>query len=444
MSGIVSDNRGRSSGLVKPGQLSPPTPTSIDDTDVDSAGGGNQTIVITGTNFATGDIVSFIGSSANFNAATTTIDSATQITAVAPKSSFLNAQEPYGVRVTGANGLIGTLASQIYVDNAPTWTTASGNLGTISDTDTGTHATVVASDAEGDTIAYTETGGTVLATNNLSLNSSTGVISGDPTNVEASTTHSFDLRATANTKTADRTFNIIVTPGADGSSAARKAVSAAAIKTLTGTTTDGGYYITDPSDSESAILAYCNMSFDGGGWVLVESSRKSTWDGLTGDQSNASFFDASVLVEYTTGVPHDIYSKLRDNYPFTELLIEWSTNTDMSDPGTNGRPVYEIGSTTGLINMTVNTAYARKSGNAGYIPDTAWGSGSTRDVNYLQYKITPTGHRCYMFSNRIIDSHNQDGFYWWGGSYNSGQWVSVEDAETDEGSTVETVGFYVK
>ena len=442
MSGIVSDNQGRSSGLVKSGQLAPPTPTSIDDTEVDSAAGGNQTIVITGTNFATGDVASFIGSSANFNAATTTIDSSTQITAVAPKASFLNAQEPYGVRVTGANGLIGNLASQINVDNAPTWTTASGNLGTINDTDTGTHATVAASDAEGDTVAYTETGGTVLSGQNLSLNSSTGVISGDPTNVEDSTTHSFDLRATAGGKTADRTFNIIVNPGADGSSAARKAVSAAAIKTLTGTTTDGGYYITDPSDSESAILAYCNMSFDGGGWVLVESSRKSTWDGLTGDQSNASFFDANVLVEYTTGVPHDIYSKLRDNYPFTELLIEWSTNTDMSDPGTEGRPVYEIGSTTGLINMTGNTAYGRKSGNEGYIPDSDYGALSTRDVDYLQYKLTATGHRCYMFSNRIMDSHNQDGFYWWGGSYASGQWVSYETG--GEGSTVETVSFYVK
>ena len=187
-----------------------PTVTSIDDTEVDSGGGGNQTIVITGTNFITGDVASFIGTSASFNAATTTIDSPTQITAVAPKSSFLNAQEPYGVRVTSSGGLEATLASQINVDNAPTWTTASGNIAEIYDNETGTHATVVASDAEGDTIAYTETGGTVLATQNLALNSVTGVISGDPTDVVSPTTISFDLRATANAKTADRAFNIII------------------------------------------------------------------------------------------------------------------------------------------------------------------------------------------------------------------------------------------
>ena len=60
-----------------------PTPivTSNDDTEVDSAGGGNQTIVITGTNFATGDVASFIGADAStFNASTTTVDSVTQIT----------------------------------------------------------------------------------------------------------------------------------------------------------------------------------------------------------------------------------------------------------------------------------------------------------------------------------------------------------------------------
>ena len=189
-----------------------PTITSIDDTEVDSAAGGNQTIVITGTNFTTGDVASFVGTSASFNAATTTIDSATQITAVAPKSSFLNAQEPYGVRVTSAGGLAGNLASQINVDNAPAWQTSAGNLGTIQDTATGTHFTLSATDAEGDTVAYTETGATNISGAGMALNSSTGAISGDPTDVGSSTTVSFTGRATAGSKTADRAFNIIVTP----------------------------------------------------------------------------------------------------------------------------------------------------------------------------------------------------------------------------------------
>ena len=65
----------------------------------------------------------------NFNASTVTVDMSSQITAVAPKASFLNAQEPYGVKVTNISGLSATLASQINVDTSPSWSTASGTLG---------------------------------------------------------------------------------------------------------------------------------------------------------------------------------------------------------------------------------------------------------------------------------------------------------------------------
>jgi len=189
----------------------PPTVSSIDVTEVDSQAGGNQTIVITGSGFNSGATVTFVGASGtDFNASTVTVDSLTQITAVAPKSSFLNAQEPYGVKVTNVSGLSNTLASQINVDSSPTWSTASGTLATIYDNATGTHATVSATDPDGDTVSYSETGGTVLSTNNLSLNSSTGAISGDPTDVNSDTTLNFTLRATANSKNADRAFNIIV------------------------------------------------------------------------------------------------------------------------------------------------------------------------------------------------------------------------------------------
>ena len=125
-----------------------PTPTvsSVDDGEVDSAGGGNQTIVITGTNFTSGAVATFVGNAgANFDASTTTVDSATQITAVAPKSSFLNAQEPYKVKVSSASGVAGTSSTGlINVDNAPTWTTNAGSLGSIAEDATGNHFTVSA------------------------------------------------------------------------------------------------------------------------------------------------------------------------------------------------------------------------------------------------------------------------------------------------------------
>jgi hypothetical protein len=190
---------------------SPPTVSSIDDTEVDSAGGGNQTIVITGSGFGSGATITYVGNAGtDFNASTVTVDSDTQITAVAPKASFLNAQEPYGVKVTNISGLSGTLASQINVDNSPNWSTSSGTLATIQDNATGTHATVSATDPDSDTIAYSVQSGSIPA--GTSLNSSTGAISGDPTDVNSSTTSTFTVRATANSKTTDRSFNIIVNP----------------------------------------------------------------------------------------------------------------------------------------------------------------------------------------------------------------------------------------
>ena len=188
-----------------------PTITSVDDTEVDSASGGNQTIVVTGTNFSSGGTIAFVGSTAEFNATTTTFDSATQVTAVAPKSSFLNAQEPYKVKFTSSTGVSGTSSTGlINVDNAPTWSTASGQVGgLIYENSAMTNTTLTATDTDNDTIAYSIQSGALPT--GISLNSSTGVLSGTPTaSITADTTYNFTARATANSKTADRAFNIVV------------------------------------------------------------------------------------------------------------------------------------------------------------------------------------------------------------------------------------------
>jgi hypothetical protein len=185
-----------------------PTVTSVDDGEVDSAGGGNQTIVVTGTNFSSGGTIAFIGSSAEFNATTTTYNSSTQVTAVAPKSSFLNAQEPYKVKFTSASAKTGTSASGlINVDNAPTWSTASGTVVTSAESLPIPTTQLSATDAEGDAVTYAETT-SALSGIGVSLSSS-GELTGTLGSVGADTTTSFDVRATAGGKTADRSFNII-------------------------------------------------------------------------------------------------------------------------------------------------------------------------------------------------------------------------------------------
>ena len=252
-----------------------PTPTvsSVDVTEVASGAGGNQTFVISGTNFSSGGIIAFVGSSAQFNAATTTYDSATQVTAVAPKASFLNAQEPYKIKFTSSSGVAGTSATGlINVDNAPTWTTSAGTLATILDNATGTHATLSASDSDGDTVTYSETGGTNITGAGLSLNSSTGAISGDPTDVGSSTTVSFTGRATAGSKTADRSFSIIINPLLDGSTSNKAATSATSIYNLgasfQGASASGLYWLDPGGTGTYKAQYYCRMDY-GGGWVLA-------------------------------------------------------------------------------------------------------------------------------------------------------------------------------
>ena len=200
---------------------SPPLVSSISPTDVASAAGGNITFTITGERFGIGAAVKFISNTGvELTPSPVTRVNATQLTAVIARNSFVNAQEPYDVQVTNTSGLSSILADQLYVDNAPTWNTSAGTVATIRDDATGTHATLSATDADGDTIAYSIASGSLPG--GLSLNSSTGAITGNPTGVSASTTSTFNARATANSKTTDRTFAIVVTPtnyfgdGSDG------------------------------------------------------------------------------------------------------------------------------------------------------------------------------------------------------------------------------------
>ena len=188
----------------------PPTVSSIDDTEVDSQAGGNQTIVITGNGFNSGATVTFVGASGtDFNASTVTVDSDTQITAVAPKASFLNAQEPYGVKVTNVSGLSNTLASQINVDNAPTFDVASGTLGTLLNANRASSGitTVTATDADGDTITFSKISGTLPT--GITFNSD-GTFSGTANAETSDTTYTFTIRATAGGKTSDRQYTITV------------------------------------------------------------------------------------------------------------------------------------------------------------------------------------------------------------------------------------------
>jgi len=277
----------------------PPSIISVDVTNVETDLGGTQTFVITGSLFDVSATVKFRDNGGTeITPDTTTRNSSSQITVTKTRSSFSNANEPYDVIVTNPSGLSATLDDGINVDNSPTWTTASGNVASILDTDTGNHATLVASDPDGDTISYSETGGTNLTTAGLTLNSSTGIISGDPTNlVSGSTTYNFTARATAGSKFADRAFNIIVAKQ-DGTTEAGAVTDASTLLSLG--KPNGNYWFKNGSDP--AYQAYYLGSVDSGGWTFLCSMSNFNDDHEYWTPSNENYTNLDTRIGETTKV----------------------------------------------------------------------------------------------------------------------------------------------
>ena len=309
----------------------PPTVSSIDISEVDSQAGGNQTVVITGTNFASGATASFVGSSASFDASTTTVDSSTQITAVAPKSSFLNAQEPYAVKVANASGLSGEKTGLINVDTAPSWSTAAGNIGAGTIEGIAASISTSATDPDSDTITYSVQSGSLPG--GLSLNTSSGAITGTPSSVSSDTTSNFTLRATAGSKTADRAFNIVVlndtitdhassnwTELSTGVSGLRAEDTGRAITSSSSGST--GYLYAISSENESAQSGYA--------WLTSDNNEGANyWRGNgTGSAQAGDNLEMWFAGREVTITNLKIYSYNSGSYTFDTVQLQYWNGSD--------------------------------------------------------------------------------------------------------------------
>ena len=193
------------------GGLEPPpiisSITGVINTDTDS------TITINGSNFVSGAVVSITGAGVSNTprALTTTFVSSTQLTA-ATAAATVNyvGGEAFNVLLTNPSGNSVTNSAAGTIDRDPLWTTSAGNLGTIYDgSRSGRTFTVVATDPDGGSITYAVTSGSLPS--NMTLNTSTGVISGTPNAVGSDTTSTFSITPTSSSYSGpSRSFNIIV------------------------------------------------------------------------------------------------------------------------------------------------------------------------------------------------------------------------------------------
>ena len=166
-------------------------------------------VTITGTNFVSVPTVEAISSTGAITRAdTVSFTSSTTIVA----NFTLATDGTYFIRVENNDGnAVRSSSALLTVSDAPAWTTAAGSLG---------------SNAAGSSVSYT-----VAATNatsfalqsgslpgGVSLNTSTGAITGTESGATSETTYSFTIRATdAQGQTADRAFSITITVGINNS-----------------------------------------------------------------------------------------------------------------------------------------------------------------------------------------------------------------------------------
>ena len=177
-------------------------------------------LAITGTNFVITPNVEFINSSGVITTPNSiTRDSATQLTV----NVTLGTDGTYFIRVENPDGLAARSSSAILtVSDAPTWSTSAGSLGEVAagasvslDVDASSDSTVAFSET---TSVLTSNTDTPASTMNLTLNSSTGAITGTAPSPTSDTTYNFTLRATdAEAQTADRAFSITISVGMNNS-----------------------------------------------------------------------------------------------------------------------------------------------------------------------------------------------------------------------------------
>mgnify|MGYP001320491253 CR=1 FL=1 len=187
---------------------SAPSITSISPTTETDA---NADITITGQFFASGATVKFVGNDGTeYNSPSVTFNSASEIVAQTPSTALTVANEPYDIQVTNPSGLSNTLENALDAGGSPSWTTGSAPANTLGTDYEGISVSfsVAATDPDGQTVTYSLKSGSSLPSG-LSLNSSTGAITGTLGTVSGDTTTQFTLIASDGVNETERLFQIV-------------------------------------------------------------------------------------------------------------------------------------------------------------------------------------------------------------------------------------------
>ena len=247
---------------------------------VDNTAGGDATIVINGSLFdTTSGTVVFEPEGGGSNVVTQSITrtSASQFTVTVTRADFLEANDPYAIKLTNASGLAATLASAIDVNVPPVFATdADTNIGTVQSgqTDFSALTSVASTDADGDTITHTISAGTLPNGMSLSTNGTfTGTASSLPSSV---TEYTFTVQAATTFHTVTRQFKV-------------NGVDSLFISATGGTvTTDGDYKVHTFNNSSNFVVSNAGVSPDNVVQYLVVAGGGGGGAGRANDGNHCS------------------------------------------------------------------------------------------------------------------------------------------------------------
>lgn len=171
---------------------------------------GGETITVSGTNFGSVPSVKLIASdNTEYDALSESFTSTTEFTFVTPDVSASGAGD-YDLRVENPDGGVVLKVDFITANGIPNFTSHSAGA-TVIDDDEGASVsvTIVASETDGGTITYSISSGALPS--GVTLNTSTGVISGTLPTVSADTNYNFTVTATDDENQSNsRSFTITV------------------------------------------------------------------------------------------------------------------------------------------------------------------------------------------------------------------------------------------
>lgn len=286
------------------------------------------TIVISGTNFSSGAIATIIGSDGTeYTAITTSVNNLTSITAVfAPASA---SKEPYDIRVTNPSNLYGVYYDILTINDKPIWQTPAGSLGSFIEESSVTISLLSASDEENNTLTYSSTN----LPGWLSLNPSSGLLTGTAPSISTDTTYSFNVSVSDGVNTAQsRSFSVTLL-NIDGSNAQRAFPSPTYAQSIGASA--GTYHFKSSSMTSSTQLYYSGSNYeDSSAFVRVFSSPFAS-------TATVNFMDLSI--------PFNKFLIRRDDGAY-KALVRFDTdqlyNETLGITGSSG--TNNIGQTVGL------------------------------------------------------------------------------------------------